>query len=64
MPKLKLLIVLIVFIYTIGTLLLKGGHHYDSLIGLPQCGSIGNLLVFCHLGLSYYISKKMGASII
>jgi len=52
------------FLVTVLVLFLKGGHHYNSMIGISSCGFIGNLLVVGHLGLSFWCSKYMATKII
>lgn len=57
-------IIFLVFLYTVALLLVKGGHNYDSVIGLPTCGMVGNVLVFVHLGISLWCAIKMGQNTI
>ena len=64
LPSKKIGVIMLVFVYTLAVLLLKGGDNYDSIVGLESCSWVGNLLVFFHFGISLYCSKAMGHSII
>jgi hypothetical protein len=45
-------------------LLIKGGNHYNSIIGLTECGFVGNLVVGVHFCLSFLCAREMGKKII
>lgn len=64
LPEDKLKMIGFVFLVTLIVLLIKGGHHFDSIIGLEACGFIGNLLIFVHLGLCFYCARQMALKII
>lgn len=64
LPKDKIKLIAFVFLYTVLVLLLKGNNQFDSIVGISSCGFMGTLLIFVHLGVSYFCARRMSLDII
>lgn len=60
--KLNLTVKLIVgyYVFTVLISLVRGGAKYDSVIGMDPCGIMGWVMLFMHLGVSAYVSVRIG----
>lgn len=52
------------YLFTLALSLIRGGPKFDSIIGLNPCGLFGWVLLFFHLGVSIYLSKRIVSNII